>query len=811
LENHFSCKNKQRRNLIAEPVDADQNPITPKINGIDYLEIGSLDQVTINLYFIHHLPGQTDEVPQAAPALKKENFLITGGERIKNIKVEEIKSTSGNLIKIAVNQPGDFSTYTLSLITSPTNTEPPTGFDTQLSTIDFSFKVTCPNDFDCKVEPECPPENFVQPEIDYLAKDYNSFRGLMLDRLSILMPGWKERNPADMQIALVELLAYVGDHLSYYQDAVATEAYLGTAHKRISVRRHARLLDYRMNDGCNARVWVHIEVIKDLDADGMMLPKGTPLITGDDNSNSIIKDLQKILPENPAIFETMHNLFLNSAHNEILFYTWGDSECCLPKGSTSATLLNDNLEVNLKAGDVLIFEEKISPVSGIESDADLNHRHPVRLKKVNYKEDVLMEKSIIEIEWFEEDELPFPLCLSAKIVNEDNETQIIEVSVAKGNVVLADFGFTVESDSLNPKLINDEIDFRPKLAHKNITFSQPFLENEFKLKGASKAIRQDLNKVLPQVKLFYEQEIWTPKLDLLASDRFANEFICEVENDGTTIIRFGDDVLGKKPSLGIAFKPVYRVGNGAAGNVGADSIKRILTDFDGISKIRNPLPAKGGINPESIERVKQVSPQAFRIQQRAVTEEDYAEVTERNEEVQKAAANFRWTGSWNTVFVTVDRKSGFEVDEEYRNNIYNHVDQFRLAGYDLEINKPVFVSLEIEFDVCVKDGYFQLNIKESLLKKFSAKQLPGGGKGFFHPDNFTFGQPVYLSQLYQTAMDINGVGSVEITKFKRYGKKLDQEIEKGLLQPASLEIIRLDNDPNFPENGKINFIIHGGL
>ena len=70
------------------------------------------------------------------------------------------------------------------------------------------------------------------------------------------MPDWRERNPADLGITLVELLAYAGDQLSYYQDAVATEAYLGTARRRTSVRRHARLVDYPMHDGANARAWL---------------------------------------------------------------------------------------------------------------------------------------------------------------------------------------------------------------------------------------------------------------------------------------------------------------------------------------------------------------------------------------------------------------------------------------------------------------------------------------------------------------------------------------------------------------------------
>ena len=46
------------------------------------------------------------------------------------------------------------------------------------------------------------------------------------------------RDPGrDRGFTLVELLAYAGDQLSYYQDAVATEAYLGTARRRVSARR----------------------------------------------------------------------------------------------------------------------------------------------------------------------------------------------------------------------------------------------------------------------------------------------------------------------------------------------------------------------------------------------------------------------------------------------------------------------------------------------------------------------------------------------------------------------------------------------
>src|SRR5207247_2755508 len=104
--------------------------------------------------------------------------------------------------------------------------------------------------------------------------DYASFRRLMLDLVPRLNPSFVERNPADLGIALVELLAYHADRLSYFQDAVANEAYLDTVRTRISARRHARLVDYRMHDGRNAWAPVCFEV----EAAGT-LPRGTALFT----------------------------------------------------------------------------------------------------------------------------------------------------------------------------------------------------------------------------------------------------------------------------------------------------------------------------------------------------------------------------------------------------------------------------------------------------------------------------------------------------------------------------------------------------
>ena len=114
-------------------------------------------------------------------------------------------------------------------------------------------------------------------------------------------------------------------------------------------------------------------------------------------------------------------------------------------------------------------------------------------------------------------------------------------------------------------------------------------------------------------------------------------------------------------------------------------------------------------------------------------------------------------------------------------------------------------------DVCARPGYFRADVAQAVRDALSARVLPDGTRGFFHPDNFTFGQPVYLSQIYRTAMQVPGVASVNVTRFKRWTQAANHELEKGVVTAAPLEILQLANDPNFPENGRLAISVAGGL
>jgi len=328
---------------------------------------------------------------------------------------------------------------------------------------------------------------------------------------------------------------------------------------------------------------------------------------------------------------------------------------------------------------------------------------------------------------------------------------------------------------------------------------------------ASSALIGDPATALPAIWLTDNNgRPWKVRSDLLASDPLATDFVVETEDDQTTGLRFGDNTNGIRPAAGTSFSATYRIGNGAAGNIGTDTLIHIVSDNPNIESVRNPLAARGGTEPESIEDVRQHAPNAFRTQERAVTVDDYAHIAEGHPEVQRAAASFRWTGSWRTVFIAVDRLGGLPVDNPFKNTMRQYFDPFRMAGHDIEIDQPHFVSLEVEMVVLVRPEHFRSDVELALLSIFNNRVAPDGTLGVFHPDNFTFGQTVYSSPIYAAALKREGINSVQITTFQRQGKAASNAAPTGALPMDRLEIARLDNDPNFPERGVFRLVLRGG-
>ena len=259
------------------------------------------------------------------------------------------------------------------------------------------------------------------------------------------------------------------------------------------------------------------------------------------------------------------------------------------------------------------------------------------------------------------------------------------------------------------------------------------------------------------------------------------------------------------------------------GNVGAEAVAHVGLSpvVKEVDVVRNPLAASGGVDPETIEEVRQWAPQAFRAEQfRAVTEADYVNVAKKLPQVQSAVATFRWTGSWYTVFVGVQPSDATDLvrkpngvtllSDSLRQTLMEFLDGYRIAGYDLEIRPPQFLPLEIDLSICTAPGYFRGDVEQAVLLAFSNRDLPDGRRGFFYPGKFVFGEPVYLSQIYAAVQAIDGVDSPVVTFFRPFGQPDNGELANGVIPAGPWQIIQLDNDPNFREHGVLKVTMLGG-
>ena len=946
------------------------------LHGFDYVEITDASQTTLNVFFLGKAPEH----------IERANIVLSGGRRIRDVQITSVRvmrqsdSTLDDYLEVRVNKPGDFSEYTLRAVKvdhgKPTG-QPMDGFDPRYAEVQFRFKASCPTDLDCKPQCGCPRPYRPQPEINYLAKDYSSFRQLILDRLALIMPEWNETHAPDLGITLVELLAYAGDYLSYYQDAVATEAYLGTARQRISVRRHARLVDYFMHEGCNGRAWVTLQTKTDQTLDPKQVFFITPYPGSPAQPVLSLKDIADVPTSSYEVFELLYwnggtNISIYAAHSEILFYTWGNCECCLAPGATGATLLDGweqptqveaksgatapraAAEVapkkmrklrNLKPGDILIFEEVLGPKSGKTTDADPTYRQAVRLTKVTPGIDPLYGQPdgtpIVEIEWATEDALKFALCISSQAPPPDCGC-LENVSVARGNVILVDHGAdggetlgVVPTDSTaahcpkccEPSAITVSAGlFRPALDQTPLTFSVPLP----KPCSAVELVRQDPRQALPGISLksippapacadqtsetqapcvvqplftfadlddprslaksLQHPEMvsaqallaqlssktrsqlaewdgtfplpdallsplvgdlnglirsWRPKLDLLESLPNDRDFVVEVDNNGFGHLRFGDGICGYRPDAGTLLQASYRIGNGKVGNVGAETIKYTVLRQQTVSGIdlavRNPLAARGGTNPESIADVKLFAPYAFRDQlERAITADDYASLAQDNERrletrvaleaedpeicaasftrLQRAKAALRWTGSWYTALVAIDPVGAENPDRELIDEITDYLQPFRRMGHDLVVSPAEYVPLKLRLTICVLPNFLRAHVESAVADALRNRVLSDGSLGFFHPDNMTFGDGVYVSQILARVQGVAGVQNAMVTELERFEisepESGDEEGEElpmnSALMLGPFEIAQLDNDPNFPEHGVLILDMRGG-
>lgn len=831
---HLSCLTDPRRQAVRH--------FQGRV-GLDFVEVSD-DQLTLHVTFLGKLPP---ELREDGPDLPR-HLRLEGGRSDRPLAILDVDPHLGDgpdrddWLIVRLDRRGDHGSYRLHL-------QDVAGLDPMYASVAFSFKVGCPADLDCASAAPCVEAAPAEPSLPYLAKDYASFKRLIEDRLALISPDWQPRCAPDLGITLTELLAYVGDYLSYYQDAVATEAYLGTARQRISVRRHARLVDYRLHEGCNARAWVALETGSDVElaaADlaflsGIASDAPLPTVLDDERMAGLVEPAL-------AVFEPVADaggrVRLRAAHNRIGLYDWGREDCCLHRGATTAVLRDSWADtegqarvLDLRVGDVLILREVVGARSGLVADADPLRAWAVRVVTVTPEEDSLFPVGpddprptpLLRIEWHADDALPFPLCLSA-LGPAPNCARLRDVSMVFANVVLVDHGRSTGPEDLGtvPEVEGAAgcacegvpADREVSAARVSWRLAQSPLTHCHRAPApgdpASASAGGDPRDARPALDVSdSDNEHWSPVYDLLGSHGNDRHAVAEIDNDGRARLRFGDGSLGQAPRAVLAMRAWYRVGNGAAGNVGAGSINRLHVRGQRLSgldlRMGNPMPAQGGVDPEPLAQARLLAPSAFRTNlQRAIVADDYARIAGREPRLQGAAAELVWTGSWYEADVALDPIGQVPASAALVGQVQAALEHARRMGHDLHVETAIYVPLDLALEVCALPGHERGAVKAALLDRFSAGCRRDGQPGWFHPDRLQFGQSMRVSALVAEAMSVPGVECARVTRLQRMYEPPNRELDDGVLVLRRNEIARLDGDAAQPGNGRLSISVGGG-
>lgn len=599
------------------------------------------------------------------------------------------------------------------------------------------------------VTPAQPPPG--SAPINYLGRDYAAFTALMRSRVSQIVrddSAWALDHPADPMTTIIEALAYASDHLSFRQDAAGTESYLPTARHRLSLRRHARLRDYGVNDGCNARTALIFTV-----KNNGVIPRGLQVVTQQPGVLAMNLAADQALSPATTVFETMEDLPVALLRNNLAFPLSRSTAYTLDAGSIQAQL--NSTQTGLVPGQLIAFVQT-SPPAGV---AQPFGAQIVRVLKLEYLTASGSPYATL-VTWHPEDALTRPLTVAAQ-----NQPGMVQLY---GNVGLADHGRTIAVAPV-PAIAPGGRSYRPAIEVEDPVSacpppvvaaaydgSQDIPQSALLVPSAAASLAPDPTLAELCVRMTGVRpgmakvaDVWTARQDLLSTPAAGRAFAAAPE-DGYggdrrhLLLRFGDGVLGAAPVPGTVFTATVRVGDGQSGRVRANALVQIVGSAPLISWVTNPLPAAPA-EPEKNESIRLFSATNFRTNVRGVEPDDWERIGHADPLVTEVRARTGDDG-FAPCIVGIATAETIPPDISYpiaKARLMEHA----VLGAPPTIEQGVDVPVDIALVVYCAAGTNISAARERLLQRIGAGAKADGGPAHFHPTGWPLGRPVVLADL----------------------------------------------------------------
>jgi predicted phage baseplate assembly protein len=258
---------------------------------------------------------------------------------------------------------------------------------------------------------------------------------------------------------------------------------------------------------------------------------------------------------------------------------------------------------------------------------------------------------------------------------------------------------------------------------------------------------------------------YTYVVRLTEAASYERVFTMEVSTDNVAQIVFGNGLNGKIPENGAEIKATYIRSNGAAGNIGADKITSFANNtITGVS-VLSSTAATGGYDDETIASMKTNIPLLFRTQDRAVSLQDFKDLSLRISGVVKSTASnvggkvTIYPVTYQSDYLSSSFGNSITVTTATQTDTIKYFEPRLMIGASVTSASAVALTpVYIKADITVKTGYIQKWVSDAVTTALDK---------IFEFDNVTFGQILPLGQIYRTIMGIDGVDYVSITGFNK--------------------------------------------
>ncbi|MGH9244055.1 MAG: putative baseplate assembly protein [Acidimicrobiales bacterium] len=274
-------------------------------------------------------------------------------------------------------------------------------------------------------------------------------------------------------------------------------------------------------------------------------------------------------------------------------------------------------------------------------------------------------------------------------------------------------------------------------------------------------------------------QAWTQVEHFAASEPDDHHFLFDAVNGeiilGPLVREAGGDhrQYGAVPPKGAYIRMrSYTVGGGRGGNVARAAIQTLKSSIPFVAGVENRNAAQGGVDGEDIESAKSRGPILLRTRSRAVTAEDFEQITrEAAPEIARvrclpAGQDGVDAGALKVLLVPAAAQDRGRINFEDLvptpqtfERVRDRLDETRLLGARVLIEPPMYQGVTVVARLVAKPRFAAARIQTEALDALYAylNPLTGGPDGTGWP----FGRPVQSGEIYAALQRIRGVDLVE--------------------------------------------------